>query len=138
RFEQGRSALGAQSIREMQTAVDRDTSMMVYQMELAVMQATVYRDAGKQDQFLINNAIVHLRRAVDLDVRSDLAHANLARAYQLAGRNDEAAQEAAKTRVIAQYHVQPVLMVGEVYEDAGRSDDAIATYGQAISMDASL
>ena len=138
RFESGRAQLAADSLKEMQSAVDTDTSVMVYQMQLGIMQATIYRDAGKQDHFLIDASIAHLQRAVDLDKRSDLAHANLARAYQLAGRNDEAAGEAAKTRIIAQYHVQPVLMVGEVYEDAGRPDDASATYGQAISMDASL
>ncbi len=129
---------GAQAIAEMQDAVNADTSMMVYQLQLGQMQATAYEESGTRDSALIAAAVVHLRRAVALDPRSDLAHANLARAYQLAGRADDAAAEAAKTRYIARDHVQPVLMVGEVYEDLGRQDDAINTYAQAVSINASL
>ncbi|MHB8376799.1 MAG: O-antigen ligase family protein [Dehalococcoidia bacterium] len=129
---------GAEALSEMQAAVNADTSMMVYQLQLGQMQATVYEETGKRDRALVDAAVVHLQRAVALDPRSDLAHADLARAYQLAGRGGEAAAEAAKTRYIARDHVQPVLMVGEVYEDLGRQEDAITTYAQAISINAAL
>lgn len=125
------------AIEKLQAAVNADSSMMVYQLQLGQAQATAF-NSGKKDRSLLDNAIIHLERAVQLDYRSDLAHANLARAYQLAGRNDDAAAEAQKTRVIARYHVPPVLLAAEVYEDIGRSDDAIDTYGQVISMDAGL
>ena len=129
-----------EALSEMQSAVERDSSLAVYQLQLGQMQATVYQEAGKPDdnRGLIAAAVAHLQRAVALDPRSDVAHADLARAYQLAGRDDDAAAEAAKTRVIARDHVQPVLLAGEVYEDIGRADDAIATYGQVISINASL
>jgi tetratricopeptide (TPR) repeat protein len=100
--------------------------------------ATEYGLSQDRVRPLIDRAIVHLERAVDLDDGSDLAHANLAKAYQLAGRDDDAAKEAQKTRYIAKYHVAPVLMAAEVYEAMGRTDDAIDTYGQVISMDAGL
>jgi len=126
------------ALRDMQDAVDRDSSMMVYQLQLGQMQATVYAEAQEKDRVLIDNAVAHLQRAVALDERSDIAHADLARAYQLAGDDTRAADEAAKVRVIARDHMQPVLAAGEVYEDLGRTDDAIATYAQALSIDAGL
>ena len=85
----------------------------------------------------MNAARIHLERAAEIDPRSDLARANLARVYEMLGRDDDAAAEAQITR-LADYHVTPVLVAGEVYEDLGRDDDAISTYGQVISMDAGL
>ncbi len=126
------------AVRELQDAVDSDSSMMVYRMQLGQAQATEYEISTEKDPGLIARAVVNLEQAVRLDPRSDLAHANLAKAYQLAGRIDDAAGQAQKTRDIARYHVAPVLMVAEVYEDLGRSDDAVDTYAQVISMDAGL
>ncbi len=126
------------AIRDLQNAVNADSSDMVYQMLLGQAQATAFQDTQKKDRALIDAAIVHLQRAVALDYRSDLAHANLARAYALAGRNNDAQAEAKKTRVIARFHVPPVLAAGEVFEMIGDTDDAIDTYGQVISMDSGL
>ncbi len=126
------------ALQKLQAAVNADSSMMPYQLQLGQAQAAMFIAGKKSDRSLIDNSVLHLQRAVALDYRSDLAHANLARAYQLAGRDDDAAAEAQKTRVIARFHVPPVLFVGSVYEDLGRTDDAIDTYGQVISMDASL
>lgn len=123
-------------IAAVQEAVNRDSGMMIYQMQLGLMQAAVYRETG--EQALLDRAIIHFERAVELDERSALAHANLARAYQMAGRDDEAAEQAAATRFISRHHVPPVLMVAEVYEDMDREEDAIAAYGQVLSMDAGL
>ncbi|TAK65789.1 MAG: hypothetical protein EPO22_04420 [Dehalococcoidia bacterium] len=125
------------AIEALQRAVNADSSMMVYQLALGQAQAEAFDRGGATDRSLIDKAIIHLERAVSLDRRSDLAHANLAKAYQLAGRDDDAAGEARMAR-LAIYHVTPVLVAGEVYEDIGRTDDAIETYGQVISMDASL
>jgi O-antigen ligase/tetratricopeptide (TPR) repeat protein len=125
------------AIARLQDAVDADSSMMVYQLELGVARATAYNNNGRTDEGLLQTAIIHLERAVEIDPRSDLARANLARAYQLAGRDDEAAAQAQLTR-LADYHVTSVLVAGEVYEDLGRDEDAISTYGQVISMDAGL
>jgi O-antigen ligase/predicted Zn-dependent protease len=125
-------------VTRLQDAVDEDSSVMVYQLQLGQALATQYQQAQEKIRPLIDRAIIHLQRAVALDSRSDLAHANLAKAYELAGRTDDAAAEAQKTRFIARYHVAPVLMVAEVYEDLGRADDAIDTYAQVISMDAGL
>lgn len=125
------------AIARMQDAVNSDSSMMVYQMALGQMQATMYQNTGKKDRTLIDAAIVHLEQAVRLDARSVLARANLARAYQLAGRDEDAAREAQLTR-LSVHHVPPVLAAGEVYEDMGYDADAVSTYAQVISMDAGL
>ncbi|HYM14265.1 MAG TPA: O-antigen ligase family protein [Dehalococcoidia bacterium] len=124
--------------RWLQDAVNSDSSMMVYQLQLGQVLATQYEASRDRPRQLIDRAIIHLQRAVALDPRSDLAHANLAKAYQLAGQPAAAADEAQKTRFIARYHVPPVLMVGEVYEALGRTNDAVDTYAQVISMDAGL
>jgi putative inorganic carbon (HCO3(-)) transporter len=125
------------AIARVQDAVNGDSSMMIYQLELGQLQADAYVFGQRQDKSLIDAAIVHLERAVALDRRSDIAHANLAKAYQLAGRNEDAAREAQTTR-LAVHHVPPVLAAGEVYENLGMTEDAISTYGQVISMDAGL
>ena len=65
--------------------------------------------------------VIHLERAVALDSRSDLARANLARVYEWTGRDDDAAAQAQIVR-LSTYHVAPVLVAGEVYEDLGRDD----------------
>lgn len=126
------------AVDHLQDAVDEDSSMMVYRLQLGQAQATEFEIASEKDPGLIARAVVNLQQAVRLDTRSDIAHANLAKAYLLAGRADDAAAEAQYTRFIARYHVAPVLMVAEVYEDLGRSDDAVDTYAQVISMDAGL
>ena len=112
--------------------------MPVYQLQLGQSQATTYVEAASATPRCVDAAVVHLERAVALDPRSDLAHADLARAYALAGQDDRAADEAAKLASIDRNHVAPVLLAGEVYEDIGRDADAVDTYGQAISMDAAL
>ncbi|HXK34018.1 MAG TPA: O-antigen ligase family protein [Dehalococcoidia bacterium] len=127
----------ANAIGHLQDAVNADSSMMVYQMQLGIAQSIAYIEGGERDRSLIENAIIHLERAVDLDERSDLARANLARAYQLAGRDGEAAQQATVARLTI-FHVPPVLVAGEVFEALGREADAVSTYGQSISMDAGL
>lgn len=125
------------SIEGLQAAVNADSSMPVYQLELGVAQATAYDGGGRTNEPLLRAAIIHLERAAKLDPTSDLAHANLARAYEWAGRDDDAAREAQLVR-LATYHVAPVLVAGEVYEDLARDEDAISTYGQVLSMDAGL
>jgi tetratricopeptide (TPR) repeat protein len=125
------------AIARLQDAVNADSSVMVYRMMLGQAQARAYMDTGRNNKPLIDAAVVNMEQAVRLDKRSDIARANLARAYQLAGRDDDAAREAQITRLAAN-HVPPVLAVAEVYEDLGRDDDAISTYAQVLSMDASL
>ena len=127
----------AEAIPHLQDAVNADSSMMVYQLDLGRAQANAYVRDFPDQQSLIDSAIIHLEQAARIDSRSDIARANLARAYQLAGRDDDAAREAKITR-LATHHVTPVLAAAEVYELLGRDDDAVATYSQVLSMDASL
>ena len=125
------------AIERLQEAVNKDSSMPVYQLMLGQAQATAYDQGGRTDDLLLTRAVVHLERAAELDSRSDLARANLARAYEFAGRDADAAKQAQIVR-LSTYHVAPVLVAGEVYEDLHRDVDAISTYGQVISMDAGL
>jgi tetratricopeptide (TPR) repeat protein len=125
------------AIEKLQAAVDEDSSMAVYQLMLGQAQATAYDAGGRTDDGLLTRARIHLERAVALDSRSDLAHANLALVYAFTGREADAAAQAQIVR-LSTYHVAPVLVAGEVYEDLGRDADAISTYGQVMSMDAGL
>lgn len=124
-------------IERLQDAVDADSSNVAYRLLLGQALARAYVDGGETDALLIDRAVVHLEQAVQLDKRSDIARANLARAYQLADRDDDAAREAQVAR-LAVHHVPPVLAAAEVYEAIGRDTDAIDTYAQVLSMDASL
>lgn len=125
------------AIERLQEAVNRDSSMPVYQLMLGQAQAAAYDAGGRTDDALLTRARIHLERAVELDSRSDLARANLARVYEFLGRDADAAAQAQIVR-LSTYHVAPVLVAGEVYEDLHRDVDAISTYGQVISMDAGL
>ena len=126
-----------EAIPRLQDAVDADSSVTVYRLLLGQAQAREFNESGGGDTSLIRDAVVNLEQAKRLDPRSDIVRANLARAYQLAGRDEDAAAEAQITRLAA-HHVAPVLAAAEVYEDMGYDDEAIATYGQVLSMDASL
>ncbi len=128
---------GEDAIARLQDAVDTDSSVMVYRMLLGQAQALAFSETGRTNTPLIRAAVVNLEQAARLDARSDIARANLARAYQLAARNEDAAREARITRLAA-HHVPPVLAVAEVYEDMGYEADAVETFGQVLSMDASL
>jgi O-antigen ligase/tetratricopeptide (TPR) repeat protein len=127
----------AEAIPRLQDAVNADSSMMVYQLDLGRAQANLCLQLSPCDENLLDAAILHLERAADIDPRSDIARANLARAYQLAGREEDAAREAQISRLAA-HHVTPVLAAAEVYEDMGYEQEAVETYGQVLSMDASL
>lgn len=124
-------------VEAVDAAAEADPTLAVYRLQAGQMHATIFDQRGRTERWRIDHAIVNLEQALRLDPRSDLVRANLARAYQLAGRDEDAAQQAKITR-LATNHVPPVLAVAEVYEDLGRDDDAISTYGQVISMDAGL
>jgi O-antigen ligase/tetratricopeptide (TPR) repeat protein len=128
---------GPGAIEKLQAAVNDDSSMPVYQLMLGQAQATEYAAGGRSNGALLRASIIHLVQAVKLDSRSDLARADLARAYAFAGNDTGAAAQAQIVR-LSTYHVAPVLVAGEVYEDIGSTNDAISTYGQVISMDAGL
>lgn len=125
------------AVERLQAAVNDDSSMPVYQLMLGQAQAGAYDFGGRTDDAMLDRARIHLERAAELDSRSDLARANLARVYEWIGRDDDAAAQAQIVR-LSTYHVAPVLVAGNVYEDLGRTTDAISTYGQVISMDAGL
>jgi len=79
----------SEAIPKLQDAVNDDSSMMVYQLDLGRAQANAFLHADGENRGLIDAAIVHLERAAAIDPRSDIARANLARAYQLALRLDD-------------------------------------------------
>ncbi len=124
-----------EAIARLQDAVDADSSMVVYRLQLGQAQAHLFMETG--ERAALDGAVTNTEQAVRLDKRSDIARANLARVYELAGRDEDAAREAQITR-LAVNHVPPVIAVAEVYEDMGYTDDAVDTYAQVISMDASL
>jgi predicted Zn-dependent protease len=78
------------AIERLQEAVDADSSNVAYRLLLGQALARAYMDGGAEDALLIDRAVVHLEQAVQLDERSDIARANLARAYQLAGETTRA------------------------------------------------
>ena len=119
----------AGGLAQMQQAINDDSSMMPYQLALGVAQATLYDNTGGTDDALLNAARIHLEQAAEIDPRSDLARANLARVYEMLGRDDDAAAQAQITR-LADYHVTPVLLAGEVYEDLGATRTRSAPTGR--------
>jgi tetratricopeptide (TPR) repeat protein len=125
------------SIAHLQDAVDEDSSVMVYRMLLGIAQARRFNETGRSDRALIDAAVVNLEQAAKIDKRSDIARANLAQAYALAGDRERAAEQAQITR-LAVNHVAPVIAAAEVYELIEDDANAVDAYGQVISMDAGL
>jgi len=124
------------AIDDARKAVDRDPDFAPYHELLGVAYYMVAKAGGPQT--LLDEGIGELQRAAELEPRSGLAHVNLARALATAGRNDQAIEEANQARRLAVADLPVTLAAAGVLETVRADDDAIAAYGDAITLNAGL
>lgn len=117
-------------------AAERDPDFALYQLQLGLSEVMAYRDSGVR--YLLDEAVSHLRRGTELEPRSAIGHANLARAYLLAGREEEAFDAALGARRWAGRDTAVLLAAGNVLEELGREEEAIETYALVLGLDSEL
>jgi O-antigen ligase/Tfp pilus assembly protein PilF len=123
-----------QAISEGQQAVNEDPDFAIYQLQLGVAEgmAVIKGDVTSPDP-----AIASLKRGLELEPRSAIGYANLARMLVIAGRKDEARDAALQARRYAGADSTVLLAAAGVLEDVG-APEAIPTYGMALSRMPSL
>ncbi len=96
-------------------------------------QAVAFERAGKLD-----DAIVELRRAAELDATSREIHVNLAALLEKTGRLDEALPIARRAVQLCPELPISHYNLGKVLQSGGKLDAAISAYSDAIELDASF
>ena len=123
------------AISEAKQAVDLDRDLAVNRLQLGIAEsiAVTKGDLGSPDF-----AIASLQRAVELEPRSAIGYANLARMLALAGRNDEARAAALQAKRFAGADSTLLLVAAGVLEDVGEDDEAVQTYALALTRTPSI
>ncbi len=124
----------AQAISDGRQAVDQDPDLAIYWLQLGVTEGTA---VIKGEPVSADQAIADLNRGLELDPRSSIGYANLARMLVIAGRKDDARQAALQARRYAGDDPTVLLAAATVLEDVG-APEAVATYGQVLSREPSL
>jgi tetratricopeptide (TPR) repeat protein len=125
-----------EAVPHFQRAVDGDPDLALYQLQLGLSETMAY--LGGAPRPLLEQGIGHLRRGVALEPRGAVGHANLARAYLLAGRLPEARGSALEAIRWAGHDPVVAIAAASVLEEAGTSEEAREAYATAIALDASL
>ena len=135
-LQRANDGLWAEAVAETRQAVDRDPDFALYHLQLGLEETMVFLDGGPP--VLLDQAIGHLERGVALDPWSAIGHTNLARAYALAGRREEALREVEDARRRAGQDLAVALATAGILEDLRLDEEAIDAYAAALSLDASL
>jgi O-antigen ligase/tetratricopeptide (TPR) repeat protein len=125
-----------EAVPHFQRAADGDPDFALYQLQLGLSETMAY--LGGAPRPLLDQGIEHLERGVALEPRSAVGHANLARAYLLAGRGQEARDSALETMRRAGHDPVVAIAAASVLEEAGSAEEAREAYATAIALDASL
>jgi len=117
------------AVSEAKQAVDLDPDLAVNQLQLGISEAIAFKngDIGPDP------AIASLQRAVELEPRSAIGYANLARVLADAGRRDEARETALQAKRFAGTDDAVLLVAAGVLEDVGAESEAVQTYASAIT-----
>jgi tetratricopeptide (TPR) repeat protein/O-antigen ligase len=126
----------SEAVSDASRAVDLDPDFAIYHLQLGLTEVQAYLHDGSRER--LDQAIQHLRRGIELEPRSAIGYANLARALELAGQREEARAAALEAGRWAGTDEAVVLAAGTVLEDLGQTEDAIQTYANVISLNASL
>jgi tetratricopeptide (TPR) repeat protein/O-antigen ligase len=124
------------AISDASKAADMDPQFAIYQLQLGLTEARAYLAGGSRA--LLDQAIQHLRRGVELEPRSAIGYVNLARALELAGQQEEARDAALEARRWAGIDEAVILAAGTVLENLGQTEDAVEAYAEAVSFNADL
>lgn len=121
---------------DLSRAVDIDPHLAIYPLQLGLTEVRVYQEGGPR--LVLEQAIQHLRKGVELEPRSAIGYMNLARALQMAGEDQEAREAAWWARRWGGTDETVALAAGSVFEDLGDAELAVFSYAKAISLDPRL
>ncbi len=132
-----------EAVRLGQEAIDGDPRFALYHLQQGVNEvvaAEANRQAGRDARAdeLLGLGIAHLERGIELEPRTTIGRANLARALALAGERVRALWVAVDARERAGSDTAVLMAAGEALELAGYRDEAIETYARAVSTDAGI
>lgn len=124
-----------------QEAVDLDPRYAIYHLHVGLAhvvahQALVSQGADPGDA--LSRGIAHLERGIELEPRTTVGRANLARALAMAGERERALWVAVDARERAGSDTAVLMAAGEALELAGYREQAIETYARAVSTDAGI
>jgi O-antigen ligase/Flp pilus assembly protein TadD len=119
------------AIREARRAAEMDPDLAIYQLHLGLTEGLAFTEEGPEA--FLQQSIEHLRRGVELEPRSAIGYANLARALELAGDDEEAKAAALKAQILAGADATVLLAAGDVLEDIGATAEAVETYSMAVT-----
>jgi len=125
-----------EAVPDFQRAVEGDPDFALYQLQLGLSETMAYLSGAPRP--LLEQGIGHLERGVALEPRSAVGHANLARAYLLAGHPQEARGSAQEAIRWAGHDPVVAIVAASVLEEAGTAEEAREAYATAIALDASL
>jgi O-antigen ligase/Flp pilus assembly protein TadD len=119
------------AIREARRAAEMDPDLAVYQLQLGLTEGLA--STQEESEAFLQQSIEHLQRGVELEPRSAIGYANLARALELAGDDEEAKAAALKAQVLAGADATVLLAAGDILEDIGATAEAVETYSMAVT-----
>jgi tetratricopeptide (TPR) repeat protein len=140
RYSQGLTDANAgrwlEAVPNFRRAADGDPDFALYQLQLGLSESMAYLDGAPEA--LLGQGIAHLERGVNLEPRSAIGHANLARAYLMAGRNGEARDSAQEAIRWAGHDPVVAIAAANVLEEAGTEEEAREAYAAALALDAGM
>jgi tetratricopeptide (TPR) repeat protein/O-antigen ligase len=140
RYSQGLDDANAgrwlEAVYDFRRAVDSDPDFALYQLQLGLSETMAYLSGAPRP--LLEQGIAHLEQGVALEPRSAVGHANLARAYLLAGRRQEARDSAQEASRWAGRDPVVTMAAASVLEESGTAEEARQAYATALALDAGL
>jgi len=125
-----------EAIDDAQRAVDLDPEFAAYRLALGTVQGQAFLTT--RDPALLSDAVRQLDRAVTLEPRSAIGHANLALLLTETADRDATRDEALAALEFANSDPAVVLAAATALERAGWDGDAIEAYKQALFLDVNL
>jgi len=119
------------AIREARRAAEMDPDLAIYQLQLGLTEGLAFTEEGPEA--FLQQSIEHLRRGVELEPHSAIGYANLARALELEGDDEEAKAAALRAQSLAGADATVLLAAGDVLEDIGATAEAVETYSMAVT-----
>lgn len=126
----------AASAEQARRAVELDPNFAIYRFQYGSVLARDYLQRSRPESF--NDAVVQLKKGIELEPRSAIGHVNLALLYAEAEQTAGARDHALLALRYANRDPAVAMAAGEAFEKAGWEDNAIRAYATALYYDGNL
>lgn len=124
------------ALDEMDRAVALDPEFAIYRLALGTIEGQAY--LATADPVRLEDALTQLRRTVELEPRSAIAHANLALLLAKSADYAGAREEALAAVRFANSDPAVLLAAGTALEQSNQGEEAVDAYARVISIDRRL